>query len=338
MPRPRFSTEMETIELQVPEGKKIGAILAVDVDKNGDLLALHQWNAPGADVSHLNGGDYLPDVVRFTADGKFVEAWGGPDHIPAVDGVPQWPIGREGIEIDDERNIWIFGYSMDDDAVLKFSPSGELLLRIGARGKWGGNEDTATLGGPTSCYHDVANREVFISDGYRNQRVIAFNSDTGEFTRMWGAYGKQPAELSEEESFGNPVHKVSVGPGGKLYVCDRIKNRVQEFERVPGGAKFLREVYVAPGTQHFGSTFDLAFPEGDKYMYVSDGTNIRIWVVDLDSFEVVGWSTATDVTEGEDNVSRPFSLVHRFRMEPSGDLLLCSVSRGLQRMKYLGIS
>ena len=32
----------------------------------------------------------------------------------------------------------------------------------------------------------------------------------------------------------------SLGPNGRLYVCDRIKNRVQEFERIPGGAKFLQ--------------------------------------------------------------------------------------------------
>jgi DNA-binding beta-propeller fold protein YncE len=335
--RPRFSSELETLEFKLPEGKKLGGFIAAAYSPEGDLLVLHQWNPPGVDVSHLNGDDYLPDVARFDADLNLIDAWGGPDHVPAIDGVPQWPAGREGIECDAEGNIWIFGYSAGDDNVLKFSPKGELLRQFGQRGKRGNDDDTTLLGGPTSCYHDVENREVFFSDGYGNHRVIAFNSDTGEFTRMWGAYGRKPSELSEEEGYGNPVHKVEVGPNGNLYVCDRLKNRVQEFRRVPGGVEYVREVHIAPGTGYWGSAFDLAFPEGGKFMYVSDGSNIRIWIVDLDSFEVIGWATAYDEVEGDDNIPRHFKLVHRFRMAPNGDLLLCCTGNGLKRMKYLGV-
>src|SRR5581483_9156868 len=124
---------------------------------------------------------WLPDVVHLTADGKYVNAWGGPDHIPAVDGVSQLPEGREGIECDRDGNIWIFGYYGADHAVLKFSPKGELLLRIGQRGRLGNDDDTKFLGRPTSCYHNTKTREVFVSDGYDNHRVIAFNADTGAF-------------------------------------------------------------------------------------------------------------------------------------------------------------
>ena len=336
-PRPRFSREIETPHIELPPGKQIGAVLAVTRNAEGDLYILHQPNAQGLDPE-LEGLDcWLAPLVRLSPEGRFIEAWGGPDALPRVDGVSQWPAGREGIECDAEGNVWIFGYSQGDDAVLKLSESGELLLRLGQRGRPGNDDDTTLLGGPTSCYHDVENREVFISDGYGNHRVIAFNSDTGEFTRMWGAYGRKPSELSPEEGYGNPVHKVAVGPNGRLYVCDRLKCRVQEFERVPGGVKYLREVLIAPGTENWGSAFDLAFPEGGKYMYVCDGSNIRIWVVDLDSFEVLGWSTAYDATEGDDNVPRHFSLVHRFRLEASGDILLCCTSHGLKRLRYAGI-
>lgn len=336
-PRPHFSPEIERVELKLPPGKQLGGVIAVAHSPEGDLIVLHQWNPPGIAVGDAKADDYLPDVARFGPDGSFKQAWGGPDHIPAVDGVPQWPAGREGIECDADGNIWIFGYSKGDDAVLKLSPSGKLLLRLGQRGRTGGDDDTQLLGGPTSCYHDVEAREVFISDGYGNHRVIAFNSDTGEFTRMWGAFGKRPSELSAEEGFGNPVHKVALGPGGRLYVCDRIKNRVQEFERVPGGAKFLRDVQIAPGTMMFGSAFDLAFTPDGKFMYVADGSNMRVWVVDMASFEVLGWSSANTGTEGEGNRGRIHGLLHRFRMEPNGDLLICCTTDGIKRMKYLGV-
>lgn len=338
MPRPRFSPDIESVELKLPAGKQLGGVIAVDFSPEGDLLVLHQWNPPGVDVSHLDAGAYLANVARFNAKGEFIEAWGGPDHVPAVDGVSQWPAGVEGLECDAEGNIWIFGYYAGDDNALKFSPKGELLMRLGQRGKLGSDKTVDVLGGPTSCYHDIEAREVFITDGYSNHRVIAFNSDTGEFTRMWGAYGKDPSELSEEEGYGNPVHKIVAGPDGKLYVCDRIKNRIQEFERIPGGVKFLREVTVGPGTMMFGSCFDLAFTPCNKYLLVADGSNMRVWSIDLASFEVLGWSSANTDTEGDTNFAAVYGILHRFRREANGDLLLCCTTRGIRRMRYLGVS
>jgi len=335
--RPRFSPVLETPHLTLPPQKKLGGIIAAAYAPSGDLFVLHQFNPPGVDLGKVNAEDHLPDVVRFSRQGEFIEAWGGPHHIPSVDGVSQWPAGREGLECDAEGNLWVFGFYAGDHAVLKLSPSGKLLLRIGEREKPGNDDDTRFLNRPTSCYHDVAAREVFVSDGYGNHRVIAFNSDTGEFTRMWGAYGKAPGSLSANEGFGNPVHKVARGPNGRIYVCDRINNRVQEFELVAGGARFLREVSIAPGTKMFGAAFDIGFSPDGNYIYVADGSNIRIWIVDPESFKVLGWASANTDTEGDVNLPRHYGIVHRFTVEPSGDLLLACTSRGLLRMKYLGI-
>jgi hypothetical protein len=334
--RPRYSPQIEQVNLRPPQGKKLGGAIAVDFAPDGDLMVLHQWNPPGIDVGNLVAEEFLPDVARFHADGTYRGGWGGPDHIPAAEGVPQWPAGREGIEVDGEGNVWIFGYSAGDDAVLKFDLEGNLLLRIGQRGKPGSDSSTDLLHGPTSCYHDLEAREVFVTDGYGNHRVIAFNSDTGEFSRMWGAYGRNPAEVPEGEGFGNPVHKIACGPDGRLYVCDRINNRIQEFERIPGGAKFLREVMIAPGTEYWGSTFDMAFVPDGRHIVVSDGSNLRLWFVDIENFSVVGWASADNDTDGDGNAPRHFGLVHRFRQAANGDLLLCRTWRGITRMRYLG--
>lgn len=332
--RPRFSPQLETLALQLPRGKTLGSVLAAAYAPNGDLFVLHQPLPPSL------GGDEasrLPDIVHLDGNGNYIDAWGGPDHIPAVNGVSQWPEGREGIECDRDGNLWLFGYLPNDNAVLKFSPQGKLLLRIGERGKAGNDDDVHFLNGPTSCYHDINTREVFVSDGYGNHRVIAFNSDTGEFSRMWGAYGRKPSSLSATEGFGNPVHKVAAGPDGRLYVCDRINNRVQEFELVPGGARFLREVVVAPGTAIYGAAFDMAFSPDGRYIYVADGSNNRVWTVDHESFTVLGWASTRTETEGDSNLPVHYGLLHRFTIEPSGDLLLACTIRGLQRLKYLGV-
>ncbi|TAK35085.1 MAG: hypothetical protein EPO21_07370 [Chloroflexota bacterium] len=336
--RPRFARELETLALRLPPGKKLGAVLAVARASNGDLFVFQQPNAQGTDPASMALPCWLPPIVHLTGDGEFINAWGGPDHIPAVDGVSQWPVGPEGLECDAEGNLWVFGWLSGDAAVLKFSPSGELLLRIGQRGRAGDDRDTQYLDRPTSCYHDIQTREVFVADGYGNHRVIAFNSDTGAFTRMWGCHGKDPYSLSPEEGFVI-VHKVARGPNGRLYVADRTQCRVQEFELVPGGARFTREVTIAPGTMvfHTGSAWDISFAPGDRFMYVADGSNFRIWIVDLNGFKVLGSTTVHTEYENEINLPLHYNLVHRFAVEPSGDLLLACVNAGLKRLKFQGI-
>jgi hypothetical protein len=331
--RPRFDPVFDAPVLRIPRGKALGSVLAVVPASDGGLWILNQATIQ----PHDSATTWLPSVVKFDKQGNFLTAWGGPDHIPAVNGISQWPDGLEGLEVDGDGNLWVFGYKPGDDAVLKFAPTGELQLRIGQRGVPGNDDSRTHLGRPTSAYHNTATREVFISDGYANHRVIAFNSDSGEFTRMWGAYGKPPSSLGAAESFGNPVHKVAAGPDGRIYVADRIKNRVQEFELVSGGARFLREVIIAPGTLLFGSAFDLAFAPGGGFMYVADGSNRRIWMVELASFAVLGWVAGIEDLEGDINLPAHYGLIHRFSVEANGNLLLACVARGVKRLNFKGI-
>jgi sugar lactone lactonase YvrE len=336
--RPRFARELETPALRLPPGKRLGAVIAAVHGPKGDLFILHHPNAQGVQPDDEALGGFLPNLVHLSAAGDFIQAWGGPDHVPAVDGVSQWPVGLEGLECDADGNLWIFGYKVGDNAVLKFTPAGELLLRIGQRERAGNDDDTQFLNRPTSCYHNTITREVFVSDGYGNHRVIAFNSDTGAFTRMWGAYGKKPSSLTPEEGgFANPVHKVAAGPDGHIYVADRIHNRIQEFELIPGGAHYLREVTIAPGTGLFGAAFDIGFSPDGRFMFVPDAVNFRIWSLDRQSLEILGSTTVHTEYENEVNLPMHYGITHRFAVEPNGDLLLACVNRGLKRLKFIGV-
>src|SRR6185503_11395428 len=87
-------------------------------------------------------------------------------------------------------------------------------------------------------------KEVYAADGYGNKRVIVFDSETGKFKRMWGAFGNPPpptfaanaptpqAQTTPEgpPEFGLP-HAIKVSRDGVVYVADRINNRIQVFTR-----------------------------------------------------------------------------------------------------------
>jgi hypothetical protein len=62
-----------------------------------------------------------------------------------------------------------------------------------------------------------------------------------------------------------------------------------------------------------------------------------VWIVERKSFEVLGWASALTDTEGETNLPRTHRLLHRFAVERSGDILMACTTRGLKRMKFLGV-
>jgi hypothetical protein len=332
--RPRFAPTVEDVPLTLPPGKEIARVISVSRAPSGDLYLVNSNAGP---YTPADEAAWLPCIVRLDSAGRYLGGWGA-ESVPDAGGMSQWPAGPENVEVDEAGDVWITGWREDDHAILRFSADGRLLRRYGQRGAPGDNASTTHFRSPPSVYHDVENHELFVADGYGNTRVIAIDSETGAFTRMWGAYGKNPAELSPEEGFGRPVHKVARAPDGLIYVCDRIKNRVQEFELIPGGVRYLREVIIAPGTTPpLGSAADVAFTADNRFMFVSDMMAQRVWSVDRESFQVVGWANAAPETEGVDNMAFGGGPIHRMTMLPNGDLIVTRTRKGVQRMRFLGV-
>jgi DNA-binding beta-propeller fold protein YncE len=334
-PRPRF--KFEDFPIKLLPGKQLGRTIAIACSpKNSDLFLLN----------YTEYGPYIPrttearlgPIVHLDRSGRYINSWGGPDSLPKIAGKSQWARDPDNVEVDDDGNVWVTGWNKEDDAILKFSPDGAFIRQYGQKGLAGDDDNTELVNSPPSVYHDVKNHELFVADGYGNHRVIAFNSDTGKFTRMWGAYGRKPSALSPGEGYKNPVHKIARAPDGLMYVADRTNSRVQEFELVPGGVHYLREVHVGPGTGLMGSCFDIAFTPDNKYMYVADGMGMRVWTVDRKTFEVLGWANAAPEPEGDDNIGPNRIPLHRFALLPNGDILLARGRNSIGRLKYLGVS
>ena len=109
------------------------------------------------------------------------------------------------------------------------------------------------LGQPTDVYVNPDTNEAFITDGYTNRRVLVVDANTGEYKRLWGAYGNQPddsqaqtmafrrqADGPQPQQFNTP-HCVAGANDGLLYVCDRGTQRIQIFQQ---DGTFVSDLFV----------------------------------------------------------------------------------------------
>lgn len=243
-----------------------------------------------------------PEVIEFDAAGQVVQAWGGHGHTP------DWPEAVHGFWVDKQKNVWITGNHAPDRHALKFSSDGKkVLLKIGQFTENGGraekvepdNQNTALLGGPTGLTVDDEAREVYIADGNVNKRIVVYDSETGAFKRGWGAYG---IPLSEIDNKKNSSHKydpavpakqfrvetVRIANDGLVYVSDKGSARVQVFTKA---GKFIKEFFVSRETLAGpGTTLGMTFSRDpqQKYLFVADGSNNKIRILERDSGLLVG--------------------------------------------------
>ena len=269
-------------------------------------------------------------VIEFDPDGNVVRSWGGPG-----EGF-EWPENEHGIHVDHEGNVWIGGNAAGDAHVLKFTADGEFLLQIGRAGQSGGSNDTENLGRPASIQVDPAASEVYIADGYGNRRVIVFDSDTGEYKRHWGAYGERPddtdlppydPEAEPIRHFRSPVHGVAIAHDGLVYVADRTNNRLQVFQK---DGRFVTEAFVRTETLGSGSASGVTLSEDadQRWLFIPDGTNNVVWILDRSSLEVVDYFGRLGKNAGQ------FYRLHNLAIDSRGNLYTTEVNVGQRLQKF----
>jgi hypothetical protein len=332
-PVPSFKYEPDWPK-QLPNAWVIGGVGAMFIDKK-DHLWIAQRPASTSTVTEryaLDGsGDCCapaPPIMEFDPAGNLVQAW-GPIHVaeppprptpgaapyagprrqmlvgkqvsaPYPDGV--WPASEHGIFVDHKDNVWISS-NAPPSQVVKFTRDGKFLMRIGTKEATSSN-DKENLAGPTAVYVDPTSNEVFVSDGYRNRRVVVFDADTGKYKRHWGAYGKMPTDPQQDTAMGETkkldqfsvTHCIVGDKDGLLYVCDRANSRIQVFKK---DGTYVREAFVEPRKSGLGAVCGLAFssdPE-QRYVYVADPANKKVVILNRSDLKVVG-SFGTGGREG----------------------------------------
>jgi DNA-binding beta-propeller fold protein YncE len=118
-----------------------------------------------------------------------------------------------------------------------------------------------------------------------------------------------------------------VARDGTVYVCDRGNNRVQAFK--PDGS-FIKETIIAPKTLGEGSVGDVAFSHDreQRYLYVSDGMNNKIWVLDRASLDVL------TSFGGGGRIPGTFNQLHSIATDSKGNLYTVETGQGKRVQKF----
>lgn len=160
----------------------------------------------------------------FTTDGQPVRQWG--DKGLFTGEAHSAHFGPDG-------SIW--ATDSVDHTVRRFSPTGQLLLTLGKSKVAGDNTSHDTFNRPNAVAFGPRG-DVFVSDGYANQRVVQFTPE-GKFVRIFGGKkGKGDGEMAM-------VHGVAVDAQGRVYATDSDNQRVVVFD--PQGT-FLKNIAI-PG-------------------------------------------------------------------------------------------
>jgi DNA-binding beta-propeller fold protein YncE len=236
----------------------------------------------------------------FDASGKFLREW------------PQSPggIAKEAHGLYVDRNGFVWTTDVQGHTVKKFRADGTLVMTLGKPGVPGETADTFNQ--PTNVWV-AANGDIFVTDGYGNQRMVKLNKD-GKFIKAWGTKGTGPGQ------FRLP-HAVVQDSRGRVLVADRCglgatkctDGRIQIFD---ADGKFLSE-WLPPGGGPF-APFALSIAKDDT-LYIGDAQNAKVWIVNAQTGQV------------QESVEQLPGL-HGMDVDANGDIYIASVGGGVRRL------
>ncbi len=198
----------------LPEGRVWGATSAIFPAPGGMTM----WVGERCGANSCADSDLDP-VLHFDLDGNLLGSFGS--------GMILWP---HGMFVDAEGNVWVtdavgFGEQPPGrgHVVLKFSPEGELLMKLGEDGVPG--DDRTHFRQPSDVLV-APDGSIFVADGHGaggNNRIVKFAPD-GTYLLEWGSTGAEAGE------FRDP-HALAMDSQGRLFVGDRGNSRIQIFDQ-----------------------------------------------------------------------------------------------------------
>lgn len=210
---------------RIPKTMVLGGASGIGIDRDGKSVWIAQ-RCGGQD--YCIGSDADP-IWKFDASGALVKHFGA--------GLIVYP---HGLWVDRDGNIWVTdvrtntheqqgqsakrlpGAKPAGAQVIKFSPDGKVLLRIGVAGAYG--TDEAHLSQPSAVL-TAPNGDIFVADGHdsapSNNRIVRYDRN-GRFIKAWGVSGTGPEQM-------DCPHALAMDSQGRLFVADRGNNRILIF-------------------------------------------------------------------------------------------------------------
>ncbi len=212
--------------LKMPKGKgKLGATSAIHVDNDGKSI----WIARRCEVNGcLDSG--VDPIMKFDANGNFVRSFGA--------NLFSFP---HGMWIDRDGNIWVSdtvsnlaprggvtppaGTPPKGNQILKFSPTGKLLMTLGTAGVYG--QDNNHFNQPSDLVV-APDGTIFVADGHELEnmqpRIMVYDK-AGKYLREWFLCKDEGAFTSDCS------HSLAMDSQGRLFVGDRGNGRIVIYDQ-----------------------------------------------------------------------------------------------------------
>jgi len=294
-----------------------------------------------------------PEVIELDPDGNVVHAWGGPGYHPL------WPTALQTVIADTKGFVWVSGTAAQD-SILKFTRDGKFVWDFGHRPPKEGftetNQNTEMMVSKGRFQLDEAANELYIIN---QKRVLVYDASTGAYKRGWGGHGMPLSEITndripgytwnggpppDEKNFVPDLHFVEISKDRLVYIGERGQNRIEVF--TPEG-KFVKEFYVSPTTPGqrvtegcgsltntkfppCGTTYKLALSRDaqQKYLYVADGTNDVVWILDRQSGKTLGSFGRNGKYAGQ------FHWINAIAMDSKGNIYTGEVEQAKRIQKF----
>ena len=202
----------------------------------------------------------------------------------------------------------------------------------------GGSNDPANFGRVAKIFVDPKTNEAYIADGYLNKRVAVLDAQDRRDEALLGRLRQQAGRRRSRSVQSRRAASQAVPQSRALRrsVERRLastsaiasNDRLQVFR--PDGT-FVKEAFIAKNTRASGSVWDVAFSQDpqQRYLYVADGMNNRVYVLQRDTLEVL--------TSFGDGGRQPgqFYGVHSIAIDSKGNIYTTETWEGKRVQKFV---
>ncbi len=330
---PRYEVDPFWPRLPLPDRWITGGLGGMCIDSRDHVYVLNRQNVVPED---LDAARLAPPVIEFDPDGNVVRSWGDPNLLG----------GRlHDCHVDEDQNVWVVGSG--SGFVQKYSSDGsELLLQIGESGVYDSsdgtregcplNSDRAQFFLPASIDVDADTGDVYVADGEAlggNQRIAVLDRH-GRFLRQWALH----RTVTERDVPPLP-HCLRLADDGLVYVCDRLADRIQVFDRM---GSFIRNIDVpwhpltSPEGRRSGgrgAAVVLAFsPDPDqRLVFVVNQNRVAVDVLDRQTGQVL-----SSVGGGPGRYLGQFTLPHGIAVDSAGNVYVAEQEgRRIQKFRIV---